>query len=460
MYQLKKIGFETTGIVNKGSFMKTIYVEMIADLFHYGHVEFLRKAKSLGDRLVVGVLSDEWATKYKKTPIMNWQERGRVVEACKYVDEVLLQAEPASAKWYEQTQYIQAIAFRDEVDRARHKAGSIGHDMSRKVELPYEMSISTTDIIKRVKDREKAERKDVAIIRKFFAPRWQVEEWMLAEQILRDVGQVFAEHDILYFLAFGSHIGAVRHQGPIPWDDDIDIAITEKDEERLKALAPQLRKLGYNILLYKGVNDGFTDIYYKICLSSRPYVQGREHSWPFVDVFVLRHSKSDPELCGLDRRQFPETNIFPLKQGKFGSLTVPVPNNDGLLKILYANDYMATCVSTSFDHRKDKLLKNIVRPKQKIIDAGCFINVHERAEKFFNSVPVAVSGWVLKEQAMKISRNAVELQLSEFQIRLLNAINGKRTIGDLFDIFKGPRAEIMNRVFASLNAFHKYNIVT
>ena len=44
--------------------MTTIYVDMIGDLFHYGHVEFLKNARKLGDKLIVGVHSDETNKKY------------------------------------------------------------------------------------------------------------------------------------------------------------------------------------------------------------------------------------------------------------------------------------------------------------------------------------------------------------------------------------------------------------
>ena len=53
----------TTGAVR-------VYVDMVGDLFHAGHVALLREARSHGDRLVVGVLSDETAASYKRRPIM------------------------------------------------------------------------------------------------------------------------------------------------------------------------------------------------------------------------------------------------------------------------------------------------------------------------------------------------------------------------------------------------------
>ena len=67
---------------------RVIYTRMVADLFHPGHVAFLKAARALGDQLHVYVLTDAFVSSIKLPPIMTQNERLAVVGACRYVDEV------------------------------------------------------------------------------------------------------------------------------------------------------------------------------------------------------------------------------------------------------------------------------------------------------------------------------------------------------------------------------------
>ena len=52
-------------------------------------------------------------------------------------------------------------------------------------------------------------------------------------QILDQVVEICKKHNLKYILTAGTLIGAVRHKGFIPWDDDIDIALPRKDFNKL-----------------------------------------------------------------------------------------------------------------------------------------------------------------------------------------------------------------------------------
>lgn len=68
------------------------YTTGVFDLFHIGHLNILRRAKEQCDYLIVGVSTDELCLSYKhKKPIVPFEERKAIIEAIRYVDQVVPQ---------------------------------------------------------------------------------------------------------------------------------------------------------------------------------------------------------------------------------------------------------------------------------------------------------------------------------------------------------------------------------
>ena len=69
--------------------MNTLLVTGGFDPLHIGHIELLKESKTLGDKLVVGLNSDEWLTRKKGRPFMRFDERKEILLALSCVDDVI-----------------------------------------------------------------------------------------------------------------------------------------------------------------------------------------------------------------------------------------------------------------------------------------------------------------------------------------------------------------------------------
>ncbi|MCO7126222.1 glycerol-3-phosphate cytidylyltransferase [Sporolactobacillus shoreicorticis] len=69
--------------------MKRILTYGTFDLLHYGHINLLRRAKELGDYLIVGLSTDEFNAVKHKEAYHSYENRKLILEAIRYVDEVI-----------------------------------------------------------------------------------------------------------------------------------------------------------------------------------------------------------------------------------------------------------------------------------------------------------------------------------------------------------------------------------
>ncbi len=113
----------------------------------------------------------------------------------------------------------------------------------------------------------------------------------LLVEILTKLDTIFEENNITYYLAYGTLLGAVRHQGFIPWDDDIDLLLPRESFIRLIHLCEEqkekLKELNLEIVEY-GRNK--KDYYKRFKIADTRTVMeefGEERSAVFVDIFPL-----------------------------------------------------------------------------------------------------------------------------------------------------------------------------
>ena len=108
-------------------------------------------------------------------------------------------------------------------------------------------------------------------------------------KIAKEIRRICDRHEINYFLDCGSLLGAIRHKGFIPWDDDMDIGMLKKDYDIFLEFAS--KELGDDFFLDNYLtNPDNALVFSKVRLRNTKYIEEKgneqaEHNEVFVDVF-------------------------------------------------------------------------------------------------------------------------------------------------------------------------------
>lgn len=130
---------------------------------------------------------------------------------------------------------------------------------------------------------------------------------------LSELDRVARTHGLRYFLAYGTLIGALRHSGFIPWDDDIDVLMPREDYERLYDLARQgALRPHYSIASYRDESSIYS--YFKLIdtrtRACESFIDERHALGLWVDIFPIERVDIDsPRLRAIKRRAYRLVNL-------------------------------------------------------------------------------------------------------------------------------------------------------
>lgn len=209
-------------------------------------------------------------------------------------------------------------------------------------------------------------------------------------EILHDFVKLCDENSLTYFGIAGTGIGAIRHGGFIPWDDDIDVAMPRKDFEQFVRIAKEKYKDKYLVL------NGEEYPNYPL-LTTRWVMKGTKFiEWPlkdidcpfgiFLDIYPLDQIPDDERLFNRQaRKAFFYSKLLILR-----SIPFPVLGFKGLKgKIIHCVCAMIHIVLCIFHVSKRWLYKKCLEvstmyndlPQTKRIDFLCdttaYMNIHE-----------------------------------------------------------------------------------
>ncbi len=126
--------------------------------------------------------------------------------------------------------------------------------------------------------------------------------------LLKTFARVCDENHLTYFLSGGTMLGAIRHKGFIPWDDDVDVAMPRKDYNYLIEKSSELFNLPYQIVSYLNSNDEI--------VNKDVFTQLRNQK---IIIYLQQNETIKTHFLGID--------IFPIDG---------TPDNDFIRKIFFA----------------------------------------------------------------------------------------------------------------------------
>lgn len=173
---------------------------------------------------------------------------------------------------------------------------------------------------------------------------------ILAEELRR----ICEKHNIKHFVIAGSLLGAVRHKGFIPWDDDMDFGLLRSDYERLLQVLPA--ELG-NEFYFKSLltTKGYAYPFAKIYLKNTVFLEANSAKTKvkdgiFIDVFPMDALPNEPRLQKAQNKK-----LYFLKRLLLAKLNYdPCKKNEYAKRVVYAA-LKALSLPFSEQHLKQRL---------------------------------------------------------------------------------------------------------
>ena len=136
----------------------------------------------------------------------------------------------------------------------------------------------------------------------FYIPSMTKRTWAMELTVLDLIDSICSKHNITYFADWGTYLGAIRHKGFVPWDDDLDICMHRNELNKFLAVAKEELPEGYSIMSFHN-NDYSWKFIYNIVPNDHmcftPEYLKSHYSFPYIvaiDIFIIDNISDDDSI--------------------------------------------------------------------------------------------------------------------------------------------------------------------
>ena len=215
--------------------------------------------------------------------------------------------------------------------------------------------------------------------------------------ILIEIDRICIKHNIRYYLAYGTVIGAIRHKGFIPWDDDADIHMFKEDYKKFKEICKT--ELGEKYFLQDEETDkGYKMFLPKVRMNNTAFVQDCTKNWDmhqgiYVDIFLLDECPKNKKLqnMNINIRRYTECT----KRGIYNKENTKNPIKNLIRPLVEKQVFLNIWEKTLYNHcKKDESFctdindfgnifpRDVIETPRRVEFEGHMLNAPQKAEEY------------------------------------------------------------------------------
>ncbi len=184
--------------------------------------------------------------------------------------------------------------------------------------------------------------------------------WAAQLKVLSEIIHICDKYEITYYADYGTLLGAVRHKGFVPWDDDIDICLKRADYMKLLHILPK------ELPAFYSVNSCYTNVNHRQPFSSvgnfavypvPEYVQKQFYNCPYVvgvDIYPLDYMPYDDDMANLQQSMYTIVYDMACRLDEIrenGEIQKYIENIEEICRVkLYDNDLLRNQLMKLYDN--------------------------------------------------------------------------------------------------------------